>query len=316
MMWIKASGTWLADAAREDIMVPVRLSALQSAIADFDADLDNVGAFLAKNTSSPALRPSVETSLHAVIPQTVVLHVHCVATIAHAVRVDAQVRLAERLDRLAGVHWQFIPYIRPGAPLTRDVASRLEPEANVWVLGHHGLVVAADTVQAAADLRRRVSDALANPPRRANPADTQFLMQLACGMPYRLPHDPAANAVACDEVSLGLAANGTLYPDHAVFLGSAIVILPVDETLAALAERCAARGVPLPPLVVVPGRGVLIREGALRGTDELARCLADVTSRIPADAPITYLTAAEESELINWDAESYRLSRARGEARA
>src|SRR6185437_16857176 len=36
VMWIKASGTWLADALSQDIMTPVRLDLLGEAIADGD----------------------------------------------------------------------------------------------------------------------------------------------------------------------------------------------------------------------------------------------------------------------------------------
>jgi rhamnose utilization protein RhaD (predicted bifunctional aldolase and dehydrogenase) len=36
VMWIKASGTWLADALAHDIMTPVRLEPLRKAIVDGD----------------------------------------------------------------------------------------------------------------------------------------------------------------------------------------------------------------------------------------------------------------------------------------
>ena len=72
------------------------------------------------------------------------------------------------------------------------------------------------------------------------------------------------------------------------------------------AEMAASSAPPL--MLVLPGKGVLLHAAALRGADELARGLADVTARIPAGAPIRCLTRAEEDELINWDAEVYRLS--------
>jgi rhamnose utilization protein RhaD (predicted bifunctional aldolase and dehydrogenase) len=42
------------------------------------------------------------------------------------------------------------------------------------------------------------------------------------------------------------------------------------------------------------------------GADALARCLADVTSRVAEDALLNYLTPQEAHELANWDAEKYR----------
>ncbi len=54
------------------------------------------------------------------MPQKVVVHVHCVETIAVAVRADAEVVLAEKL---AGLPYAFVPYARPvcrwRAPLRR-----------------------------------------------------------------------------------------------------------------------------------------------------------------------------------------------------
>ena len=40
----------------------------------------------------------------------------------------------------------------------------------------------------------------------------------------------------------------------------------------------------------------------------MARCLADVAARIPEDASVSTLTAAQELELVNWEAETYRQS--------
>jgi rhamnose utilization protein RhaD (predicted bifunctional aldolase and dehydrogenase) len=40
----------------------------------------------------------------------------------------------------------------------------------------------------------------------------------------------------------------------------------------------------------------------------MARCLADVAARIPEDAPVRTLTADQEQELMNWEAETYRQS--------
>jgi hypothetical protein len=36
--------------------------------------------------------------------------------------------------------------------------------------------------------------------------------------------------------------------------------------------------------------------------------MADVAARIPAETPIRVLTGAEEQELMNWEAETYRQS--------
>ena len=100
-----------------------------------------------------------------------------------------------------------------------------------------------------------------------------------------------------------IARLGTLYPDHVVFLGPGITVLADGDTPAALALRSDRP----PTMLVLPGKGIVLLQSALRGADELARGLADVTGRIAVDAPLQTLTAAQEDELVQWDAEVYRL---------
>ncbi|HUG62817.1 MAG TPA: class II aldolase, partial [Methylomirabilota bacterium] len=45
--------------------------------------------------------------------------------------------------------------------------------------------------------------------------------------------------------------------------------------------------------------------------EAMARCLADVASRIPPDAPLRYLDLDETAALLDWDAEKYRQMLAR-----
>jgi rhamnose utilization protein RhaD (predicted bifunctional aldolase and dehydrogenase) len=311
VLWIKASGTWLAEAETGDIFVPVRLEPLLRAVADADPRAETATDFIAREFTARDLRPSVETSVHAVMDRPVVVHIHDVATTAVAVRADAEAVLAERLGTAGGIDWLFIPYVKPGVPLSRAIAARMRPGTNVIVLGNHGLVVMADTVAEAGALADRVTAALEVRPRPAPGGDIPALRRLAEGSPYRLPKDAAAHGTAGDTASLAIAERGTLYPDHVVFLGPGTAVIRGRDALENAMKRAD-----MPPLMlVVPDAGVLIHRNALPGADELARALADVTARIDPEAPVKVLTAEEERELISWDAELYRQKVAR-EARA
>lgn len=301
-LWVKASGTWLAEAEEREIFLPVALEPLLAAVHANDERAAKATDFVVAEANPLNLRPSVETSVHAVLPQAAVLHIHCVETVALAGRTDAEAEIAVRLDDLPGVIWSYVSYVKPGLPLAREIDAVSKPGTNVVVLGNHGLIVAAETVAEAGRLVEQVSAALASPVRAAPPADIEALGALAEGSPYRLPEDPAAHATATDPGRLAIARQGTLYPDHVVFLGSGIAVLDDGDTPAALAERAALA----PMLVAVPGKGVLIHKDVLRGGDALARALADVTGRIPADAPLHFLTVEQEQELVTWDAEIYR----------
>lgn len=284
VLWVKASGTWLAHAEERDILVPVLVAPLLAALDGDEAE--HAERFVPARLNPSGLRPSIETTFHAALPHRVVVHVHCVETLAWAVRSDAEAALAEPL---AGLAWCFVPYVRPGPPLTRLILDRMAPGTSVVVLGSHGLIVGAGTVQAAGALLDEVALRLRRPARPAPAPDRERLQALAAGTGYRPADDPAAHASALDAHRLAAARAGSLYPDHVIFLGPGIAEAPGRR-----------------PMWVAPGAGVLLREDASAGAHALARCLADVTARLAPEDPLTALTPAQEAELLGWDAERYR----------
>jgi rhamnose utilization protein RhaD (predicted bifunctional aldolase and dehydrogenase) len=304
LLWIKASGAWLAYAEERDVMVPVDLDGLRDALARGDPRAETGVSFVDERRNPQHLRPSIETSVHAVIPHAVVAHIHCVETIALAVRADGEALAAERLRPLRDVAWAYVPYRRPGLPLSQAIVERLTPDANVLVLGNHGLVVAGASVAEVADRLDRVCRALASPARSAPSVDPARLAQALAGGGYRPPSDPAAHAIALDKASLALAQGGSLYPDHVIFLGPGIVVAPDIATGAAM-RPAGGRDGPL-PMLVLPGIGVALHRAATPAADAMARCLADVLSRIPPGAEIVRLTPAQDYELTHWEAEKYR----------
>jgi rhamnose utilization protein RhaD (predicted bifunctional aldolase and dehydrogenase) len=287
VMWIKASGTWLCEAEARDIFVPVDHAALMEGLARNDPACESCVAYLRGDLNSSGLRPSIETTVHALMPQRVVAHVHCVNTIAWAIRADAEQRLAEKLS---GFAWAFIPYARPGLDLAGAIAQRLKPGIDVLVLGNHGLVVAADTVTAAAALLDRVVAALRRPVRAAVPADTAALAAICQGTDYSPARDPETHGLATDPTALVRGHDKVFYPDHVVFLG-----VGVATDLAGSA-----------PLVALAGRGVVVHKGAKPAAEPMGRCLADVMRRVEEGAPLVALTSDQIDRLINWDAEKYR----------
>ncbi|WP_217571438.1 class II aldolase/adducin family protein [Mesorhizobium sp. GbtcB19] len=298
-LWIKASGTWLKDALTDDIMVPVAMVPLIEAVERRDPTADKPQAFAIDALNPRGLRPSIETTVHALMSQRVVLHVHCVDTISLAVQTDCE---AEAGRRLQGIEWAYVPYRRPGLPLAQGIAERLRPGVDVLILGNHGLVVAAETVAEAELLLHRVRSLLARPARKTATPDIAALTALAGDSGYRLPADLEAHAVALDADSCRMAEAGSLYPDHVIFLGRGSVVARPGEQVADVASRLGAN----PVAILFPGAGVLMRGDAGSGADAMQRCLADVTARIDSTAPLNYLTAAENDELVNWDAEQYR----------
>ncbi|PDT69849.1 class II aldolase/adducin family protein [Bradyrhizobium sp. C9] len=298
VLWVKASGTWLADAEDKDIFVPVALSAARAALTQGDERVP-----LAPNAGT-SLRASIETSLHALMPHRIVLHVHSVNTIAWAVRTDARTEFARRMDGLA---WRYLAYHHPGLPLARAVSEAIAGDAvDVLILGNHGLVVGADTCDAAEALVADVEQRLALEQRHAPAADHDALRNISAGTSYRLPQDPRAHDTATDRYSRAIATSGSLYPDHVVFLGPGLPVLEHREKLSAMIAQTIASRLPPPVALLIPDIGSLIREDASDGAEAMLSCLALVTSRLPLIARVNYLTAENEHALLNWDAERYR----------
>ncbi len=287
VMWIKASGTWLKDAALKEIFVPLDYDRLKDALASDDPDCESCTKFVCRDINSSELRPSIETSVHGLMPQAVVLHVHCVNTIAWAIHENAEALLSEKLS---SENWVFIPYARPGLNLSRAIRERLKPGCNVLVLGNHGLVVAADTVLGAEFLLRKILKKLELPARPMVLPDFAALKLIAKGTNYVPATDNATHALAFDAVAVDVGSENVFYPDHVVFLGTKI---PRDFSSNA-------------PAILLRRIGMLVHKDAKASVEPMLRCLADVFLRVEPTAKLKALTPDQIDQLLSWDAEKYR----------
>lgn len=306
-LWVKASGKWLMHAEREQLFTPVALEGVRRRISADEAD--PVTPEVRHDLNESKLRPSIETTLHALLPQPAVFHAHSVAGLAWSVRADAQQRITEHLS---GLRWVWIPYVRPGLPLTRAVAGALakahaearrgQAEINVLILGNHGIVVGADTPTAAYALLNAVAERLDSPARCGSAPQLQRLESAAAGTSYRLPEGTVCHGLGTDTHARRIAAGGAMYPDHVVFLGGGLAV--IDPALGDVTTQL--RAVPQQPAVIVAGMGVLVHESLGIAGEAMLQCLAEVTLRVDARAEVHYLPHDEVMGLQNWDAEKFR----------
>jgi rhamnose utilization protein RhaD (predicted bifunctional aldolase and dehydrogenase) len=289
VMWIKASGTWLKDATSKNIFVPLDLKTLHDALMRDDPACEACTDFVRHDLNPLGLRPSIETSVHGLLPHAVVLHVHCVNTIAWAIQENSEALLA---PLLGGLPWAFVPYARPGLQLSRAIRSVLRDNTSILILENHGLAVAADTEREAHELLKLVVKRLEKHVRPFPNLDARRLSDLSKNTAYTLPSDTRCHGFALWDWARERGATRVYYPDHAVFLGTNI---PQDITSGALA-------------VVVPGAGVLVHRDAKPSIEPMLGCLTDVFSRLNGDEQLKPLTTHEIGALLNWDAEKYRQS--------
>lgn len=293
VLWIKASGKWLAHAAHEEILVPVDLAESRRCVQQ---DADPAGQYCILR--GRPLRTSVETAMHSVLRHRVVLHVHSVNTIAWAVRRDAAALLAERF---AGLCWKWIPYVPSGLPLAREVekATAGSPEINVLVLANHGLVVCGDDCGAAERLLQEVEARIAIEPRPAPAPDCRVLMQFAGTSGWRLADDPSVHALGTDAWSGTVLSKGVLYPCQAIFLSPHIQVMPRSFLSDSQPEITN-------PFLIVEGVGVFVNDEMTVTACATLKGLAQVLQRIDGSAPIRYLDEPEVESVMNVDTYRYR----------
>jgi rhamnose utilization protein RhaD (predicted bifunctional aldolase and dehydrogenase) len=304
-LWVKASGKWLSRAAEEDMFLPVPMADIEGHLATLDEKFPEY-----RTPAGVALRPSVETAVHAVMPQKVVIHVHSVRTIAWAARAHGQDGVT---PLLAGLNWSWIPYTHPGIPLAVRIQEERARRPDVLILENHGLVVAAEECEGAERLLHNVERRLDSQTRPAGTPDFERLGQLTQGSQWEVAEDSESHSLAISEVSCRIAGGGTLFPDQCVYLGPAAATVETGDTLDAAARRYQTRYDFTPAVLLVTGAGVVTRRNMKRAAHELLLCLKRVIERIPAEAQATYLPASQVARLMNWDAEKYRIAMAQPE---
>lgn len=300
VLWVKASGTWLTDAEKQSILVPVDLPRVEAMLKAGESDFNDA-------TLEGTLRPSIETSLHCQLPHHIVVHVHSVNAIAQNVQVDANNRLAEQL---ADIDWRYIPYAQPGAPLTAEVTRVLAEEPGnptLLVLENHGLVLGGETCADVEALLAEVESRLQIPPRTTpQPAISALTNALTELDNWRLPNTNDIHAIALDADTTRTATGGALIPDHAVFLEKAVPICDSPNEIQPTLNGYTSRLGYEPDWMIVRDAGVVLSSRIGSAAEAQLRGLAMISLRIPSKAKIRYIDSHAAEELQAWDAEIYR----------
>lgn len=290
---VKASGTWLADAANQNIFARMDLNWAREQVR---SGLDPAKQHEAVGQSLP----SVETALHAVLPHRVVIHVHSVNVIAWAVRCDGPACLESRLD---GLRWAWIPYVPSGLPLAHAVEHALSAahETNVFVLANHGLVVAGSTCARAEALLWEVERRVALTARKAPKPDVAALRQVASDSEWRPASNVTVHALGTDPESDRILSGGLMYPCQAIFSPSD----PASLYRAVAGPRLLGPAGSLyrsRPFLIVQDWGVVTNSGLSPAGAAILTGLAQVVRRIPEYAAVRYLT---EQEIADLDMQTY-----------
>ncbi len=293
VLWVKASGFRLGEALIKDIFVPVDLAALRAELTseNYDASPYVLGGC--------SLRPSIEATLHALVPHKVVVHLHAVKILSRLVRHDITELLS--LARQAGYVCGAVSYQKPGARLTEAVAKCLAetPGLSVCFLKNHGMVIGGKDVGEVDGILHRILGAL---PASPIPPETAFAVLPPDGCRYMPIGLPKLHALAKDPFFSTLKKNWVLYPDHAVFLGASPAIFENWEGI----NEVAGANEDLPELVFIRNAGVYALPSFIPAKLEQLECYYEVLIRQKDFSEMNPLSVGQINELLNWDAEKYR----------
>lgn len=303
VLWVKGSGTWLANADKEDIFVPVDLNHLQTALHEANFE---VTPKVVTTQPEQKLRPSIETVLHALMPQKIVVHLHAITALSHLVTLACK----ENIDALfqyastSSIQYAFVDYHKPGPELAQAIQQSLKhnPKANVVFLKNHGIVLGAESIEdiykllqeinARCTTQRHSIEAEHLPSANIHPEDAQYIP-----LPDTQVQQLALNASLFNR----LESDWVLYPDHAVFLGpKAFIYLSWEDFRAQQSNHNT------PELIFIKSTGIFVKPGFSEAKIVQLRCYYDVIGRISPDVKLDPLREAAVNALLNWDAEKLR----------
>ena len=294
-LWIKASGMWLADAGTQDIFVPVDLRNLVDSIKEknFDATPKLLG--------QSYLRPSIETMLHAIMPQKIVAHLHDIEILSYLVRVDFNEianKLMKDLDS-----WFIIKYFKPGSELAEALEKGLSenPGAQIVFLKNHGVVFAADTIE---DLEHLVKKLHLVFTTEVNGEGQNSKLQNSVQIPgyEALKDHRLASLVFNEKIFDRLEKDWVLYPDHVVFLGHTVTRFNSVNDF-----QNNYPGIDIKSEVIfIKNFGIYAKTPFSKAKSEQLICYQNIMMRQNDETQLTSLSAIDISKLLNWDAETYR----------
>jgi rhamnose utilization protein RhaD (predicted bifunctional aldolase and dehydrogenase)/NAD(P)-dependent dehydrogenase (short-subunit alcohol dehydrogenase family) len=183
-LWVKASGTMLATITEDGFAILDRsmLNDMAEKVYNEDSstreaqvkeDLFKAAVYPEKN-----LRPSVESSLHNIIPFKFVVHTH--PTKANAVL--CSVNSEKVINELFGNTALYVSYTDPGYVLFKKVDNELKKftatsgqTPHILFLENHGVFVSADSIEEIKDIYRLIDEKIDNK-IKAQPATSNIMV--------------------------------------------------------------------------------------------------------------------------------------------
>jgi rhamnose utilization protein RhaD (predicted bifunctional aldolase and dehydrogenase) len=337
---IKASGTALGTASEESFVAIDRKKLGAVWTKEYSAEVDArekeaLQDLMDARLEGETLRPSVETGMHDVFPERLVVHTH--STLVNGITCSRRGEKAAR--ELFGEECIWIPSINPGYVLSKRIEEeirgyreRLGRMPELLFLQNHGVTVAGETTDDIHLLHRKLIEAILGQLRREpdlGGADVdldraekvkvalQESFQTLTGSAATVYFDVSRELLSQAQSSEAMAPLLSPFtPDHIVYAGHAP--LYVEESGEAVdLFQCSAEehGVP-PKCVIVKGLG-LFTVGPNPKVAESARMLFRDAMKVATYAEsfggAKHMAKDEIDFIRGWEVERFRASVTVGE---
>lgn len=299
-LWIKASGTCLAEALTKDIFVPVDLDYLQGAMRASNFSVTP------RLSQASLLKPSIETHFHALMSHQVIVHLHAINILSYLVRHEAESSFQSLLP--SSITWLMVGYHKPGADLAKAVGRALsnKPQATVIFLQNHGVIIGGADITEIDDRLRMLIKHLPTTSCAQSPVRPPATsLTIRYDVSYIPVSDQAVHQLAINPALYNrLETDWALYPDHVVFLGER----PIKYGHIDLCKQDFVLNKSIPELIFIEHLGVFSLPSFSIAKQAQLRCYYDVLSRQDSSHSLNTLNTNQIAELLNWDAEQYRIN--------
>jgi rhamnose utilization protein RhaD (predicted bifunctional aldolase and dehydrogenase) len=295
-LYIKASGMWLSEAQTKNIFVEVNRKKYLNDLKEnkFDVDLFKY--------SQNGLKPSIETSMHALLPQKYVIHLHPVKVLSVLIQNNWQSLIQEKFKNTL-ISFNLVGYHKPGKDLAEaiDIANNQIPNANLFFLKNHGIIVVENDFESFKNLLSKTLNLFSDegPTNQDNYLSELEISDIPNYLNFK--HPAISKLISEDIFQKTLEQNWRLYPDHLVFMG----IRPIFISKFNLADSEKKDS---PVIFFEVSKGCYIHENHTKAQLAQLKCYFDVLLSVNDYSSIDSLTESDSLELLNWDAEKYRLS--------
>ena len=325
-LWVKGSGTSLATIKPEDFVVLERQLLDKMWATEYPADeAEREAAVLADmmyaRVRGENRRPSVETLLHNLFPQSYVLHVHPALVNGLTCSKDGKAAM-ERL--LPDAVW--VDACKPGYILALECKKVMDAYAaakgkavQVLFLENHGIFFAADSVEAIDALAKDVMDTLAKEVKRQpdlTAVDADIKRVVAISPVLRALYGENAPATvkftANNEIFRYDPATKSLSPDHIVYCKAKQLILPADvdgDGIKAAFDAFVAENGYKPKIAFVKDLGMFSMGMTMKEAVTAQTVMLDaitVVGYAESFGGVSVMPDFLIDFIVNWEVESYR----------